>query len=205
ARPPRPEREDDADRLRRLRERARLGLLEQDPAAGDLLVVARAGILLLDLEAGVERGAQRLVRCLAGQIRDRHRAADDRTAEAEPDGAPDNPHEESPVEDPEEDTDHSSKLTRDGTLEGPREGVPTVSSRRDLEPEQPSWFADQRFKKADLHCHSVFSTFKYFRIANTRDSYNRPEEVYRLAKERGMDLVTITDHDSISGCPSLLN
>jgi hypothetical protein len=31
----------------------------------------------------------------------------------------------------------------------------------------------------------VFSTFKYFRIANTRDSYNRPEEVYRLARERG--------------------
>ena len=86
-----------------------------------------------------------------------------------------------------------------------REGFEPVSSRREIEPEQPSWFADQRFKKADLHCHSVFSTFKYFRIANTRDSYNRPEEVYRLAKERGMDFVTITDHDSIDGCLSLLN
>src|SRR5262245_29483226 len=66
-------------------------------------------------------------------------------------------------------------------------------------------FADPRFKKADLHCHSVYSTFKYFRIANTRDSYNRPEEVYRIAKERGMDFVTITDHDSIDGCLYLLN
>jgi predicted metal-dependent phosphoesterase TrpH len=69
----------------------------------------------------------------------------------------------------------------------------------------PTWFSDSRFKKADLHCHSVYSTFKYFRIANTRDSYNRPEEVYRLAKERGMDFVTLTDHDSIDGCLYLLN
>jgi predicted metal-dependent phosphoesterase TrpH len=69
----------------------------------------------------------------------------------------------------------------------------------------PSWFSDNRFKKADLHCHSVYSTFKYFRLANTRDSYNRPEEVYRIAKERGMDFVTLTDHDSIDGCLYLLN
>jgi len=73
------------------------------------------------------------------------------------------------------------------------------------ESELPTWFADPRFKKVDLHCHSVYSTFKYFRIANTRDSYNRPEEVYRIAKERGMDFVTITDHDSIDGCLYLLN
>src|SRR6266849_5725102 len=71
--------------------------------------------------------------------------------------------------------------------------------------ELPSWFSDQRFKKADLHCHSVYSTFKYFRIANTRDPYHRPEEVYRTAKERGMEFVTLTDHDSIDGCLHLLN
>ena len=71
--------------------------------------------------------------------------------------------------------------------------------------EIPSWFSDRRFKKADLHCHSVYSTFKYFRLANTRDSYNRPEEVYRIAKQRGMDFVTLTDHDSIDGCLYLLN
>ena len=76
---------------------------------------------------------------------------------------------------------------------------------RSPETDLPSWFSDRRFKKADLHCHSVYSTFKYFRIANTRDSYNRPEEVYRVAKERGMDFVTITDHDSIDGCLYLLN
>jgi len=71
--------------------------------------------------------------------------------------------------------------------------------------EAAAWFSDGGFKKVDLHCHSVFSTFKYFRIANTRDSYNRPEEVYRIAKERGMDFVTLTDHDSIDGCLYLLN
>ena len=77
--------------------------------------------------------------------------------------------------------------------------------RKAPEPETPGWFSDRRFKKADLHCHSVYSTFKYFRIANTRDSYNRPEDVYRLAKQRGMDFVTLTDHDSIDGCLYLLN
>ena len=80
-----------------------------------------------------------------------------------------------------------------------------MPSRKTADPDKPDWFSDRRFKKADLHCHSVYSTFKYFRIANTRDSYNRPEDVYRLAKQRGMDFVTLTDHDSIDGCLYLLN
>jgi predicted metal-dependent phosphoesterase TrpH len=64
---------------------------------------------------------------------------------------------------------------------------------------------DQAFKKADLHCHSRYSIFKYFRRANTRDCYNAPEDVYRIAKERGMSYVTLTDHDSIDGALYLLN
>jgi predicted metal-dependent phosphoesterase TrpH len=80
-----------------------------------------------------------------------------------------------------------------------------MALKKAAEPDKPDWFSDQRFKKADLHCHSVYSTFKYFRVANTRDSYNRPEDVYRLAKQRGMDFVTLTDHDSIDGCLYLLN
>lgn len=80
-----------------------------------------------------------------------------------------------------------------------------MATKKLEESDQPAWFSDRRFKKADLHCHSVYSTFKYFRLANTRDSYNRPEEVYRMAKERGMDFVTLTDHDSIDGCLYLLN
>jgi predicted metal-dependent phosphoesterase TrpH len=64
---------------------------------------------------------------------------------------------------------------------------------------------DPTLKRADLHCHSRFSVFKYFRRANTRDCYNAPEDVYRLAKERGMSYVTLTDHDSIDGALYLLN
>ncbi|MGZ8867793.1 MAG: PHP-associated domain-containing protein [Thermoanaerobaculia bacterium] len=64
---------------------------------------------------------------------------------------------------------------------------------------------DPTLKRADLHCHSRFSVFKYFRRANTRDCYNAPEDVYRIAKERGMSYVTLTDHDSIDGALYLLN
>ena len=65
--------------------------------------------------------------------------------------------------------------------------------------------ADQASKKVDLHVHSRFSVFKYFRRANTRDCYNPPEDVYRMAKERGMSYVTLSDHDSIDGALYLLN
>jgi len=64
---------------------------------------------------------------------------------------------------------------------------------------------DPSLKRADLHCHSRYSVFKYFKRANTRDCYNAPEEVYRIAKERGMAYVTLTDHDSIDGALYLLN
>lgn len=65
--------------------------------------------------------------------------------------------------------------------------------------------SDPALKRADLHCHSRYSIFKYFRRANTRDCYNAPEDVYRIAKERGMAYVTLTDHDSIDGALHLLN
>jgi predicted metal-dependent phosphoesterase TrpH len=42
------------------------------------------------------------------------------------------------------------------------------------------------------------------RFLRSRDCYSDPEDVYRVAKARGMDLVTITDHDSIAGCLALL-
>ena len=65
--------------------------------------------------------------------------------------------------------------------------------------------SDPTLKRADLHCHSRFSVFKYFRRANTRDCYNAPEDVYRIAKDRGMSFVTLTDHDSIDGALYMLN
>src|SRR5437588_193399 len=59
--------------------------------------------------------------------------------------------------------------------------------------------------------HSTCSTsidwisFSITRWAETRDCYSDPEQVYRVAKARGMDLVTITDHDSIDGCLEFLD
>jgi predicted metal-dependent phosphoesterase TrpH len=39
----------------------------------------------------------------------------------------------------------------------------------------------------------------------SRDCYSTPDEVYRAAKARGMDVVTMTDHDSIDGCLEFLS
>lgn len=59
--------------------------------------------------------------------------------------------------------------------------------------------------RLDTHVHSTHSgaatvfPFNHF----MRESYNTPERVYALAKRRRMDLVTITDHDQISGALAL--
>jgi predicted metal-dependent phosphoesterase TrpH len=64
----------------------------------------------------------------------------------------------------------------------------------------------RNYFKADLHCHSRYSgRVKHLRFLRARDCYSQPLDVYRRAKQRGMDLVTITDHDSIDGCLELLN
>lgn len=65
---------------------------------------------------------------------------------------------------------------------------------------------DKPYLKADLHCHSYFSgKTDHVRALEPMDSYSSPEQVYRLAKARGMDIVTITDHDSIDGCLHFLD
>jgi predicted metal-dependent phosphoesterase TrpH len=59
--------------------------------------------------------------------------------------------------------------------------------------------------RADLHvhtCHSKVSGSMPF--LGSRDCYSRPADVYRMAKARGMDLVAVTDHDSIDGALELL-
>jgi predicted metal-dependent phosphoesterase TrpH len=54
--------------------------------------------------------------------------------------------------------------------------------------------------RADLHVHSHHSRQNgNLPFLRSRDCYSSPEDVYRVAKTRGMDLVTITDHDSIDG------
>lgn len=59
--------------------------------------------------------------------------------------------------------------------------------------------------KLDTHVHtrhSGYSTIKPLQHV-MRESYNTPEGVYRMTRGRGMDLVTITDHDTISGALEL--
>src|SRR5213595_3124005 len=57
--------------------------------------------------------------------------------------------------------------------------------------------------KCDLHIHSRFSARSekwLFRRFDFPDSYSDPRELYAQLRERGMDFVTITDHDTIDGC-----
>jgi glycosyltransferase involved in cell wall biosynthesis len=61
--------------------------------------------------------------------------------------------------------------------------------------------------RADLHCHSRCSAHPsewFLQRIGTRESYTEVEEVYRRAKARGMDFVTITDHNTIEGARQLV-
>jgi len=57
--------------------------------------------------------------------------------------------------------------------------------------------------QCDLHIHSRFSARSeewLFRRLDFPDSYSDPRQLHRQLLERGMDFVTITDHDTIGGC-----
>lgn len=57
--------------------------------------------------------------------------------------------------------------------------------------------------KADLHAHSKYSKRPaewILRKLDCPESFTEPGDLYRIAKERGMSLVTITDHNAIDGC-----
>jgi glycosyltransferase involved in cell wall biosynthesis/predicted metal-dependent phosphoesterase TrpH len=56
--------------------------------------------------------------------------------------------------------------------------------------------------RVDMHCHSTASEISKLgvqRAVGLPECATPPEEVYELAKRRGMDFVTITDHDTIDG------
>jgi glycosyltransferase involved in cell wall biosynthesis/predicted metal-dependent phosphoesterase TrpH len=60
----------------------------------------------------------------------------------------------------------------------------------------------ERVSRVDMHCHSTASQISKLgvqRAAGLPECATPPEEVYALAKRRGMDFVTITDHDTIDG------
>lgn len=54
--------------------------------------------------------------------------------------------------------------------------------------------------QADLHCHSKFSKHPsewFLQRIGAAESYTEPEFIYQTAKSRGMDFVTITDHNNM--------
>ena len=60
--------------------------------------------------------------------------------------------------------------------------------------------------RVDLHCHSTASQLSRLGVQRSLglpECATPPQEVYELAKRRGMDFVTITDHDTIDGCLDL--
>ena len=58
--------------------------------------------------------------------------------------------------------------------------------------------------RADLHVHTCHSRHNDdIAFLGARDCYSTPDAVYATAKRRGMDLVAITDHDSIDGALEL--
>jgi glycosyltransferase involved in cell wall biosynthesis/predicted metal-dependent phosphoesterase TrpH len=60
--------------------------------------------------------------------------------------------------------------------------------------------------RVDMHCHSTASHFSKLGVQRSLglpECATPPEEVYELARRRGMDFVTITDHDTIDGCLEL--
>jgi len=59
--------------------------------------------------------------------------------------------------------------------------------------------------KCDLHVHTLHSGMCTVPVMDRicRESYNDPREVYETLKRRGMDLVTVTDHDSIDAVEPL--
>lgn len=73
----------------------------------------------------------------------------------------------------------------------------------DLDAERPT-----RTLRMDTHCHSHASSKPVIAAAGLigcPESYSEPERVYDQALARGMDLVTITDHDTIDGAMELVD
>jgi glycosyltransferase involved in cell wall biosynthesis/predicted metal-dependent phosphoesterase TrpH len=82
-----------------------------------------------------------------------------------------------------------------------------MSDHKAKQPHEPAGSRDRSSEtayavKADLHCHSTASAAARLGVQRTLalpECATPPQEVFELAKRRGMDFVTITDHDTIAG------
>lgn len=62
---------------------------------------------------------------------------------------------------------------------------------------------DENVMKIDLHCHCKHSkrpTLWLMKKLGCPESFTEPIDLYHICRERGMDMVTITDHNVIDGC-----
>jgi predicted metal-dependent phosphoesterase TrpH len=59
--------------------------------------------------------------------------------------------------------------------------------------------------RADLHVHSRYSRRGHLTFPGMPAALEDPEAIYRAARHRGIDLVTLTDLDTIDGCLALLD
>lgn len=83
---------------------------------------------------------------------------------------------------------------------------------RDLDVTDPKvvssgWPAHLPVRRIDLHCHSDASNEADEALLNSiqcPESFSSPAEVFDQARRRGMDFVTLTDHDSLTGVNTLL-
>jgi len=68
--------------------------------------------------------------------------------------------------------------------------------------------SDLRWGKVDLHIHSWASNVTDYYTANMfaiPESYSDPVATWHELKRQGMDLVTLTDHNSVDGCKAMLD
>lgn len=78
---------------------------------------------------------------------------------------------------------------------------------RDASPDADATEDDPHAHRVDMHVHTSASAkpvIAAFKTLGCPESYSPPEKVYDLAKSRGMTMVTITDHDTISGAMALV-
>lgn len=83
---------------------------------------------------------------------------------------------------------------------------PILEYRIEPDDDRPRRWGFPAVTRIDLHCHSRFSDERIKYLPGILyHPLLEPEESYDLAKSRGMDFVTLTDHDTIDGCLALLD
>lgn len=83
---------------------------------------------------------------------------------------------------------------------------PILEYARAYETSQSQLWRRRAGARVDLHCHTTFSDERLRWLPGMiYHPVQSPQQLYDLAKKRGMDFVTITDHDTIDGCKALLD